>query len=145
VGVHVDDATLMIIENADRFGLSQLHQLRGRVGRGKFQSYCVLVTDVKNEQTQKRMKAMTATTDGFKLSELDLELRGAGDFFGTRQHGLPAFTIANLYRDLDILQDAQSAATGFTRGEFEINEAERTRFETRVSGVLYAANNAGIL
>jgi ATP-dependent DNA helicase RecG len=145
VGVHVDNATLMIIENADRFGLSQLHQLRGRVGRGKFQSYCVLVTDVKNEQTQKRMKAMTATSYGFKLSERELELRGAGDFFGTRQHGLPSFTIANLYRDLDILPDAQNAATGFARAEYEISEAERARVDARVKSVLYSASNAGIL
>jgi ATP-dependent DNA helicase RecG len=145
VGVHVDNATLMIIENADRFGLSQLHQLRGRVGRGKFQSYCVLVTDVKNEQTQKRMKAMTATNDGFKLSELDLEQRGAGDFFGTRQHGLPAFTIANLYRDLDILQEAQNAASGYARGEFDVSETERAHFRIRIDNVLDTATNVGVL
>jgi ATP-dependent DNA helicase RecG len=110
VGVHVANATLIIVENAERFGLSQLHQLRGRVGRGTAESFCVLITDSKNEQTAARMKAMTQTTDGFKLSELDLEQRGAGDFFGTRQHGLPEFKIANLYRDLDILKEAQAAA-----------------------------------
>lgn len=110
VGVHVANATLIIIENAERFGLSQLHQLRGRVGRGKEQSYCVLITNSKNKQTSARMKAMTQTTDGFKLAELDLEQRGAGDFFGTRQHGLPEFKIANLYRDLNILKEAQTAA-----------------------------------
>jgi ATP-dependent DNA helicase RecG len=113
VGVHVANATLIIIENAERFGLSQLHQLRGRVGRGTAQSYCVLITDSKNEQTAARMKAMTQTTDGFKLAELDLEQRGAGDFFGTRQHGLPAFKIANLYRDIEILEEAQKAAREF--------------------------------
>lgn len=110
VGVHVANATLIIIENAERFGLSQLHQLRGRVGRGTAQSYCVLITDSNNQQTAARMKAMCQTTDGFKLAELDLELRGAGDFFGTRQHGLPLFKIANLYTDMHILQDAQKAA-----------------------------------
>jgi ATP-dependent DNA helicase RecG len=110
VGVHVENATLMVVENAERFGLSQLHQLRGRVGRGAAQSYCVLITDTKNEQTRARMKAMCQTTDGFKLAEMDLEQRGAGDFFGTRQHGLPALKIANLYRDLDILKEAQNAA-----------------------------------
>jgi ATP-dependent DNA helicase RecG len=110
VGVHVENATLMVVENAERFGLSQLHQLRGRVGRGAAQSYCVLVTDTKSEQTRARMKAMCQTTDGFKLAEMDLEQRGAGDFFGTRQHGLPALKIANLYRDLDILKEAQEAA-----------------------------------
>ena len=111
VGVHVANATLMIIENADRFGLSQLHQLRGRVGRGEHQSYCVLITDAKAKETRARMKAMCDTADGFKLAELDLKLRGAGDFFGTRQHGLPSFKIANLYRDMEILKLAQAAAT----------------------------------
>lgn len=109
VGVHVANATLMIIENAERFGLSQLHQLRGRVGRGDCQSYCVLVTDGKATETKERMEAMCHTADGFKLAELDLKLRGAGDFFGTRQHGLPSFAIANLYRDMDILQAVQEA------------------------------------
>ncbi|MCL2198350.1 MAG: GNAT family N-acetyltransferase [Defluviitaleaceae bacterium] len=117
VGINVPNATLMIVENAERFGLSQLHQLRGRVGRGSLQSYCVLLTDAKNNQTTTRMKAMTQTTDGFKLAELDLEQRGAGDFFGTRQHGLPAFKIANLYRDLDILEQAQEAARNLERGQ----------------------------
>ncbi|MCL1862900.1 MAG: ATP-dependent DNA helicase RecG [Defluviitaleaceae bacterium] len=113
VGINVPNATLMVVENAERFGLSQLHQLRGRVGRGTAQSYCVLITDAKNNQTTARMKAMTQTTDGFRLAELDLEQRGAGDFFGTRQHGLPAFKIANLYRDLDLLEIAQEAAREF--------------------------------
>jgi ATP-dependent DNA helicase RecG len=111
VGVHVANATLMVVENAERFGLSQLHQLRGRVGRGTAQSYCILMTDTKSKPTLARMKAMCDTTDGFKLAELDLEQRGAGDFFGTRQHGLPSFTIANLYRDLDILEEVQEAVT----------------------------------
>ena len=110
VGVHVANASLIVVENAERFGLSQLHQLRGRVGRGTAQSYCVLITDSKNENTAARMNAMTQTTDGFRLAELDLEQRGAGDFFGSRQHGLPSFKIANLYRDLDILNEAQEAA-----------------------------------
>ncbi|MCL2372283.1 MAG: ATP-dependent DNA helicase RecG [Defluviitaleaceae bacterium] len=110
VGVNVPNATLMIIENAERFGLSQLHQLRGRVGRGSQKSYCVLVTDGKAKVTKARMKAMVDTSDGFMLAELDLKLRGAGDFFGTRQHGLPNFTIANLYRDMEVLKQAQAAA-----------------------------------
>ncbi len=145
VGVHVDNATLMIIENAERFGLSQLHQLRGRVGRGQFQSYCVLVTDVKNEQTRQRMKAMTSTSDGFKLSELDLELRGSGDFFGTRQHGLPSFTIANLYRDMDILKEAQSAAEETARGEIEMTISERKIFNEKIGDIFKEAYAAGTL
>jgi len=127
VGVHVANANLMIIENAERFGLSQLHQLRGRVGRGTSQSYCILLTDAKNKITKARMKAMTETADGFKLAELDLAQRGAGDFFGTRQHGLPDFVIANLYRDMDILKIAQSAAHAVYKGEITLSREESKR------------------
>ncbi|MCL2285409.1 MAG: ATP-dependent DNA helicase RecG [Firmicutes bacterium] len=134
VGVHVANATLMIIENAERFGLSQLHQLRGRVGRGKDQSYCVLITDTNNDETKARMKAMCDTTDGFKLAELDLELRGAGDFFGTRQHGLPVFMIANLYRDIDVLKEAQEAVTGISG--LDICENELNIIKMRIGQVL---------
>ena len=109
VGVNVPNASVMLIENAERFGLAQLHQLRGRVGRGEEQSYCVLVTDAKNKVTQERMKAMTQSSDGFYISELDLKLRGPGEFFGTMQHGLPELRLANLYRDMDILKSAQEA------------------------------------
>ncbi|MCL2851622.1 MAG: ATP-dependent DNA helicase RecG [Defluviitaleaceae bacterium] len=110
VGVNVPRATLMIVEDAERFGLSQLHQLRGRVGRGGDQSYCVLVSDTQGDVYKRRAAAMTATTDGFALSRLDLELRGPGDFFGTAQHGLPELTIANLYEDISVLEQAQAAA-----------------------------------
>lgn len=110
VGVDVPNATLMIVEDADRFGLSQLHQLRGRVGRGKDQSFCILVTDNKKPDTQERLKALCSTTDGFKIAERDLALRGPGDFFGTRQHGLPQFKVANLELDLLTLQQAQEAS-----------------------------------
>jgi ATP-dependent DNA helicase RecG len=115
VGINVPNASIMLIENAERFGLAQLHQLRGRVGRGAAQSYCVLVTDAWNEITKKRMKAMTSTTDGFALSDLDLSIRGPGDFFGTRQHGLPEMRVANLYKDGDILKEAQAAARKYYR------------------------------
>ena len=121
VGVDVANATLIVIENAERFGLSQLHQLRGRVGRGAHQSYCVLVTDSKAEHTIERMRAMESTSDGFVLSELDLKQRGPGDFFGVQQHGLPVFAIANLYRDMDILKEAQKAAIKASQGQWELD------------------------
>ena len=105
------NATLIVIQNAERFGLSQLHQLRGRVGRGKAQSYCVLFSSNRNEQTRARLKALCETTDGFKIAEQDLALRGPGDFFGSRQHGLPQFKVANLSLDIPTLQLAQQAAS----------------------------------
>jgi len=114
VGVDVPNATLMVIEHAERFGLAQLHQLRGRVGRGKQKSYCVLVTGESiSPEAENRLNAMVRTQNGFELAELDLEQRGPGEFFGTRQAGLPNFRIANLLRDLDILELAKSEASSF--------------------------------
>mgnify|MGYP004548556711 FL=1 len=110
VGVDVPNATVIMIENAERFGLSQLHQLRGRVGRGSFQSYCILIAGVVNNETKERLKIMTETSDGFKISEYDLKLRGAGDFFGERQHGLPEMKIADIGSDRELISSAQSAA-----------------------------------
>ncbi|PHV71813.1 ATP-dependent DNA helicase RecG [Sporanaerobium hydrogeniformans] len=110
VGVNVPNATIMLIENAERFGLAQLHQLRGRVGRGEHQSYCILVSDSKNKVTRKRLKIMEESTDGFVIAETDLKLRGPGEFFGTRQHGLPEMKIANLYTDAKILKEVQVCA-----------------------------------
>ena len=110
VGVDVPNATLMVIEDADRFGLSQLHQLRGRVGRGKAKSYCILTTHNRNQETLLRLKALCKTTDGFRIAEEDLKLRGPGDFFGSRQSGLPAFRVADLSMDLATLKQAQQAS-----------------------------------
>ena len=110
VGVDVPNAALMIIENAERFGLSQLHQLRGRVGRGRHKSYCVLVSDAKGADARERLAALTHIHDGFKIAEEDLRLRGPGDFFGARQHGLPELHIADLGADMDVLKTAQAAA-----------------------------------
>ena len=110
VGVDVPNATLMVIEDADRFGLSQLHQLRGRVGRGKAKSYCILTTHNRNPETLQRLKALCKTTDGFNIAEEDLRLRGPGDFFGSRQSGLPAFRVADLGCDLAAMKYAQQAS-----------------------------------
>ncbi len=110
VGVNVPNATLMVIENAERFGLAQLHQLRGRVGRGAEQSYCVLFNQSKSQVSRERMKIMSTSNDGFVISEKDLEIRGPGDFFGTKQHGLPELKIANLYKDIEVLKLAQESA-----------------------------------
>ncbi len=110
VGVDVPNAVIMIIENAERFGLSQLHQLRGRVGRGEAKSHCILVTDATGEEAKARMKIMCETTDGFKIADEDLKLRGPGDFFGTRQHGLPKLRIADIMADTKILMQTQELA-----------------------------------
>ncbi len=110
VGVDVPNAMLMVIEEADRFGLSQMHQLRGRVGRGTAQSYCILISDSQKKETRERLKALCATNDGFKIAEDDLRLRGPGDVLGNRQHGLPEFKVASLDMDMETLQEAQYAS-----------------------------------
>lgn len=110
VGVDVPNATIMLIENAERFGLSQLHQLRGRVGRGNSQSYCILVSDSKSESAQERLKLMKSTSDGFEIADYDLKTRGPGDFFGKRQHGLPNLVIADMLEDMDTLTQCRDCA-----------------------------------
>ena len=129
VGVDVPNATLMVIEDADRFGLSQLHQLRGRVGRGKAKSYCILTSHNRNPETLQRLKALCKTTDGFKIAEEDLKLRGPGDFFGSRQSGLPAFRVADLSFDLGTLKEAQAASAAWIEeyGASDTPEAKALR------------------
>jgi ATP-dependent DNA helicase RecG len=117
VGVDVPNATVMVIEHAERFGLAQLHQLRGRIGRGAAKSYCILITGGKvSEEGERRLDAMVRTNDGFQIAELDLELRGPGEFFGTRQAGLPSFQVANLIRDKDLLEIAKREAAAVLSG-----------------------------
>ncbi|MCR4434230.1 MAG: ATP-dependent DNA helicase RecG [Clostridiales bacterium] len=133
VGVDVPNATLMIIENAERFGLAQLHQLRGRVGRGEHQSYCILYNQGKTRISRERMKIMEKTGDGFLIAEKDLELRGPGEFFGTRQHGLPDLKIANLYKDLDILKMAQEAALELIKNDRFLKKEENAGLKKRIA------------
>lgn len=129
VGVDVPNATVMVIEHAERFGLAQLHQLRGRIGRGGAKSYCILMTGGKvTEEGQRRLDAMVKTNDGFKIAELDLELRGPGEFFGTRQAGLPSFRVANIIRDAQLLEAAKREAAAVIAGpNDEISAAEISR------------------
>ncbi len=132
VGVDVPNATLMVIEDADRFGLSQLHQLRGRVGRGKAKSYCILTSQNKNAETRARLKALCKTTDGFKIAEEDLRLRGPGDFFGARQSGLPVFQVANLSCDLQTLKAAQQASKEWIDQEGTASSPESEALRSRI-------------
>ena len=120
VGVDVPNASLMVIENAERFGLSQLHQLRGRVGRGKHKSYCVLVTASRGETARERLRALCATNDGFQIAEEDLRLRGPGDFFGKRQHGLPQLKVADFAADMELLKEAREAAQALVAADPEL-------------------------
>ena len=140
VGVNVPNASIMVVENAERFGLAQLHQLRGRVGRGEYQSYCILKYEGNGETTRQRMKVMCDTNDGFIISEKDLELRGSGDFFGTEQHGLPEFKIANLFEDIGILKKVQKLAIDIMEKDpmleeeknKKLNELVKEKFNSRI-------------
>jgi len=128
VGVDVPNATVMVIEHAERFGLAQMHQLRGRVGRGRARSYCVLMTGGKiSPQAEERLAAMVRTQNGFELAELDLQLRGPGEFFGTRQAGIPDFRVANLVRDRDLLELAKAESASFVSVAGEVTEEEKTK------------------
>lgn len=126
VGVDVPNASIMVIEDSERFGLAQLHQLRGRVGRGEYKSYCVLKYKGKGQNTKERMKIMCETNDGFIISQKDLELRGSGDFFGTAQHGIPDFKIANLFTDIEILKLAQVCAIELLNKDPKLEKKENT-------------------
>ncbi|NLV89081.1 MAG: ATP-dependent DNA helicase RecG [Tissierellia bacterium] len=132
VGVNVPNANIMVIYNAERFGLAQLHQLRGRVGRGNYQSYCILINESNNPISRERMRILQSTTDGFVISEKDLELRGPGEFFGTRQHGLPELKIANLFTDMDILKLAQKEAMDIIQKDPKLEKRNYQKIKMRI-------------
>ena len=142
VGVDVPNASLMVVENAERFGLSQLHQLRGRVGRGSHKSYCVLVSDNDSPEVKARLGIMCKTSDGFKISEEDLRLRGPGDFFGSRQHGLPEMHVADLGADINVLQQAQNESRRILELDPRLELPEHHALRDKVEQ-LYKINSAG--
>jgi ATP-dependent DNA helicase RecG len=123
VGIDVPNASVMLIEHAERFGLSQLHQLRGRVGRGPWKSYCILLSAARSDEARRRIAAMTETNDGFRIAEADLAVRGPGDFFGTRQSGLPEFRVADLLRDAPILEEARTEAVAIVKADPHLLES----------------------
>jgi ATP-dependent DNA helicase RecG len=124
VGIDVPNATVMLIGDAERFGLSQLHQLRGRVGRGSEVSHCLLMSDATTETAEARLNAMVETNDGFEIAEMDLHLRGPGEFFGTRQHGLPEFKLADLSKEMELLQQAKDDALEILQGDPNLKRPE---------------------
>lgn len=132
VGVNVPNATVMMIENADRFGLAQLHQLRGRVGRGKYQSYCIFVSGIKNKKTKERLDIINKSNDGFKIAEEDLKLRGPGDFFGVRQSGDMEFKIGDIFTDAQVLKNAADAATAIMSEDSQLEAPENENLKRKV-------------
>lgn len=144
VGVDVPNAVIMVIENAERFGLSQLHQLRGRIGRGQYKSTCILITDAKNDTAQRRMKVMETTTDGFKIADEDLKLRGPGEFFGSRQHGLPEMKIADMLEDRSSLEETQRAAKEIVARDPELSSPESTALKNEIQRLFDAVGSAGM-
>lgn len=144
VGVDVPNAVIMVIENAERFGLSQLHQLRGRIGRGQYKSTCILITDAKNDTAQRRIKVMETTTDGFKIADEDLKLRGPGEFFGSRQHGLPEMKIADMLEDRSTLEETQRAAKEIVARDPELSSPESTALKNEIQRLFNAVGSAGM-
>lgn len=144
VGVDVPNAVVMVIENAERFGLSQLHQLRGRVGRGKHPSTCILISDAQNEQARQRLQTMCDTTDGFQIADADLKMRGPGDFFGARQHGLPALKIANMVTDLDELKQAQQTARMILKDDPGLQKPEDAGLRAAVDKLFQTVGETGL-
>ena len=128
VGVDVPNATVMLIENAERFGLAQLHQLRGRIGRGAHKSYCILLSEGKAEDTTAKLAVLESTIDGFAVAEADWEMRGPGDLLGTAQSGLPALKLGNLIKDAELMREARAAATAILAVDPLLESRENQRF-----------------
>ena len=144
VGVNVPNASVMVILDAQRFGLSQLHQLRGRIGRGQHKSTCILITDAQNDTAQRRMKVMETTTDGFKIADEDLKLRGPGEFFGSRQHGLPEMKIADMLKDRGTLEETQQAAKEIVARDPELSSPENAALNSEIQRLFDAVGSAGM-
>ena len=144
VGVDVPNAVIMVVENADRFGLAQLHQLRGRVGRGVHRSTCILISDNRGEETRRRLQVMCATNDGFRIADEDLKLRGPGDFFGNRQHGLPQLKVADLLEDMPQLQRAQTAAKGILADDPDLSAPQSAPLREAVTRLFARVGEQGL-
>lgn len=142
VGVDVPNATIMVVENAERFGLSTLHQLRGRIGRGNKQSYCILVSDAKSESSRERLMAMKQFSDGFKIADIDLKTRGPGDFFGQRQHGLPDLKIADMVNDIDTLRLAQECAIDILSENFNLDLPKNRELCNQINNMFKEVSNS---
>ncbi|MDX9917019.1 MAG: ATP-dependent DNA helicase RecG [Gudongella sp.] len=136
VGVNIPNASIMVVMSSERFGLAQLHQLRGRIGRGEYQSYCILINGSYTEIARERMRIMQSTSDGFIISEKDLQIRGPGEFFGTRQHGIPDFRIANLFRDVDVLKIAQRDATEIIEADPRLYTSDNALLSIEVNSLI---------
>lgn len=143
VGVNVPNANIMVIVNAERFGLAQLHQLRGRVGRGEYQSYCILINEGNSKIARERMRIMQDSTDGFKISEKDLELRGPGEFFGTKQHGIPELKVANLFTDMKILKIAQKDAMDLINEDPYLKQDDNILLKNQID-IMFKTHNINI-
>ncbi len=141
VGIDVPNAVIMVIENAERFGLSQLHQLRGRIGRGSYKSDCILISDNKSDDTKKRLNVIKNTSDGFKIADADLELRGPGDFLGSRQHGLPDMKIADLFADRDVLKRAGKEVEILLKSDPKLNNEANSALRAEIASLYKKLNN----
>ena len=142
VGMDVPNASVMVVENAERFGLSQLHQLRGRVGRGPHRSYCILISDHDGEESRRRLQVMTRTNNGFEIAEEDLRLLGPGDFFGRRQHGLPALKLADLTCDARLMEEARQAAEAVLAEDPALERPEHREMARRIRQLLEESSGA---